>query len=342
MTKIRKSFASLFLLAIILISFVSCKKDKLEEVSIIKSGPPTQPYNTPLSNFYNALGVAEQTDTISGTAGGTFTTPQGTIVTIPPNAFVNLDGTPVTEKITIKFKDIYKKSDMLLSNAPSQTALGPLKSAGEFFIMGLQAKDNSPVSIAVGKNIFVQQPSMGKAMDTLMTPFELNPTILSTTNNKIWQPVSVPTFTVIKTDTIRFPPQLHPDVYIYGMYQFKTPNNTGSWYNTANSNYFLSTPKTNLTIHPNFDTTGYYINIFLVFTNVTSTVAVYKNVKSNASFTYQEAPLNEKCTVVALATKKDTIYSSFIPLTISADKIINFELVKTSPIAFKTALRALD
>jgi hypothetical protein len=331
--------AASFFIVIVTLTLVNCKKDKLEEE--VTTTPVIQSTITPLTDFYKSNGVPLQEVTIDGTVGGTFTTPQGTTVTIPDNAFVTLSGAPVSGKITIQFKDIYTKSDMLLSNAPSQTESGPLKSAGEFFIVGLQQSDNSPVSIAIGKSVYVQQPAMGKTIDPSMAPFELNPDVLSATNNKIWKPISAPTFTVIPNDTIRFPPQLHPDVYIYGMYQFKTPKKTGSWYNSANPNYFADTTKTNLTIHPNFNASGFYTNVFLVFSDINSTVEVYNNSKK-VDFNYSKAPINAKCTVVALATKKDTLYSYFTTITISANQILNFDLTKTTAGAFKTALKALD
>ena len=86
------------------------------------------------ADFFEKNGVQMQTHTIDATAGGTFTSPQGTVVTIPANAFVTGGGAPITGNVNIEFKDIYKKSDMLLSNMSTQTATGPLKSAGEFFI----------------------------------------------------------------------------------------------------------------------------------------------------------------------------------------------------------------
>jgi hypothetical protein len=133
---------------ILIISFISCKIDNF---SI------TDNY-TSVNDFFEKNSVPLSTYTIDAGSGGSFATAQGSTVTIPPDAFVFASNTTITGKVTIQFKDIYKKSDMLFSNMPAETFYGyPLKSGGEFFIRAFS--NNSAVDLVPGKKITVTQPA---------------------------------------------------------------------------------------------------------------------------------------------------------------------------------------
>src|ERR1017187_3980285 len=124
-----KTSKSLILL-IAITAIVSCKKDTKSSTTTPTPTPAADNYSS-VNAFFSKNGVAMQTYTINGTTGGSFTSPQGTTVTIPANAFLTQASVPVTGNVTIQFKDIYKKSDMLLSNMPTMMQSGaPLKSGG--------------------------------------------------------------------------------------------------------------------------------------------------------------------------------------------------------------------
>ncbi len=329
-----KMFAITLFFVIITVTLIECKKDSVTTASTTTNTPTTNTLTTSegytsLSDFFIKNGVAMQTYTISGSAGGSFTSPQGTQVTIPANAFVTNGSTPVTGNLIIQFKDIYKKSDMLLSNMPTQTATGPLKSAGEFFI-NVEA-NNSPVTLANGKNIRVQQPLMGQAKDLAMAPFVLAPATGSVNANPVWANNS--------QDTVN--PNQIVDAYMFTLNQYDSTQSSGTWCNSDVSSYFSAYSQTNLIINPSIDITGYDINIFLVFTDINSMVHVYQSNNSN-NFPYNYAPVGLKCNVVAVAAKGGNLYSSFTPITISANQTVNFNLTETTTTAFKTALKALD
>ena len=155
-----------FILGISIVAFASCRKDTM---IVVPENPSIDNYSS-LQDFYKTNGVVMQNYTIDANNGGSFTTPQGTVVVIPSNAFVTQSNQPVTGNVTVQFKDIYKKSDMLLSNMPTMLSYGePLKSAGEFYIKVLSS--NLVVQMAPGKKIEVDQPVINTGiLDSAMIP----------------------------------------------------------------------------------------------------------------------------------------------------------------------------
>lgn len=133
--KIKKNYKALkaaLFIGIMSITLIECKKEPLkkkEETNNTTPSPTTTKTTTTISpsttttttttssdnysslkDFFAENEVSLQTFTVDGTNGGTFTTPQGTKVTIPANAFVTDGGISVTGNITIQFKDFYDKN----------------------------------------------------------------------------------------------------------------------------------------------------------------------------------------------------------------------------------------
>ncbi len=306
----------------ILITLViaSCKKD-----SPTPTNSSANTYSS-IQDFYNTNGVQKQIYTIDASTGGMFVSPKGTKVTIPANAFVTQSGGPVTGSVTIEFKDIYSKSDMLLSNVPSMTYYGaPLKSAGEFFII---AKVGSvAVVLDAGKAITVEQPAMDGFPDTAMVPFVAVPDSIPGGGISWWQNPN---------DSINYA----ASSYIYTMYNFSNPADSGTWCNSDNYMFFAAYPQTTLGIVANDDHALYNTQVFLVFSSVNSMVHVYESSATN--FDYSFAPIGLECTIVALGVKDGKLYSSFTPITIASGQTVNFSLTETTDVAFKAQLNALN
>ena len=306
----------LFTAVMLLLSLSACKKNKNEPA-------PSDNY-TSLANFYSVNGVPMQTYTVNGTTGGFFTTPQGTLVSIPANCFVTAGNNPATGTITISFKDIYKKSDMLLSNIPTNFFNGaPLKSGGEFFI---QAKcGDSSLQIVPGMKISVTQPLKGQDPDMKAMRF-LN-------DSAVW--FVSPSDTVINS----------PVGYVFNIYKRGpvNPDTAGSWCNSDNSNYFGSYTQTTLTMDNTLmiDNTPQPSEVFLIFSDINSMVHVYYNATSN-TFPYRYAPIGLKCTAVAISIYNGKLYSSFVPVTISNNLPVHFSMSETTSDEFKAQLNALN
>ena len=308
---------------IIMIIVVACKKEKLTY------GQPSVRY-TSLDEFYNKHEVKRQIFNVSALTGGTFTSSNGTIVTIPANAFVTSSGSNVTGNVTVEFKDVYKKSDMLLSNIPSVLTNGkPLKSAGEFFIRVLSG--NVPVTLVPGKKITVEQPleKSGGELDLGMTAF-VQPVDSDFTGG--WEPTIEDSITWSTSS------------YIYNWYQ-TTSYNEGTWLNTDNSFFFEAYQQTNLalTINNASDySIGYtYIDVYLVFEDVNCVVKMDRNFITN-NFEYNHSPIGLKATLVAISAKDGNLHAAFAPVVISANQTISISLSQMNENTFLNQLNALN
>lgn len=338
--KIAKMLRAAMMISIISITLVECKKDELETTTSSVNNPPANDNYATLQDFFNENGAQTQTVTIDATTGGTFTSPQGTVVTIPPNAFVTSGGAPISGNVTVEFRDIYTPADMILSNMPTQTANGPLVSGGEFFIDA--SVNGNPIALAPGANIAVNQPSMGMPVDPGMMAYVFN------TDSAVWQqPIATPpTFTILPGDSTNTTfPGTKPDSiaftasgYIYQVFAL----DPWTWHNCDQP--LTGSGFTTLTVNiNNIDTTSidYNTNVYLVFTGINSTVSVYQD-WTTFDFSYMYAPIGLQCTIVSLSIEDGRVYSSFTPITIGANQTVNVSVTETTTDAFKTALDALN
>ena len=300
----------------------ACKKH--EETPIVPSGSSHSENYSSIQDFFSRNNVPMQTYTLNGTVGGSFTTLQGTIVTVPANAFVTQSNIPVTGTVTIQFKDVYKKSDMLLSRMTTTTIWGtPLKSGGEFFIKALA--NNSPVLMAPGKKIAVAQPvALTGGLDTAQLPFVAQP---DSSANLSWGTTSTDSVNCIS------------GYYIFSLYAFNMPADSGSWCNSDNPTFFSNYPQTILTLHPTDNSGNYNTDVFLVFNTISSMVHVYTN---GSDFPYYYAPQGLQCTLVAVGVNNGVLYSSFVPFTIGSNQTVNFTLSATTTSAFLSQMGALN
>ena len=307
-----------------LINTSSCTKDDDN-----KNNPATTDNYASVSNFIAANSSPMQTCTLDCSVGGTFTTPNGTIVSIPASAFITQNGSLATGTVTIKFKDVYRKSDMLFNGVSTNLyGGGPMKSAGMFYIKAMQG--TQALNLRWGNKITIKQPFNGLAMDNQMKPF-------------ILQKVdSLNGWVAPQPDSIGYPSDSlywNASSYIFSLYQFNSPIDSGTWSNSDNPSFFSAYSQTILALHPNFSCSDYSPELFLLFSGVNSMVHVYWD---GINFSYNFAPLGLKCTAVAIGTKGGKLYSSFTPITISNNMTVNFTLTETTTADFKTQLNALN
>jgi hypothetical protein len=303
-------------------TFTACIKDKNPIVST------TDRYSS-LSSFYGTNGVPMQHFTVNGQTGGSFTTPQGTMVSIPPNCFVDNSNNPVTGNVIIEFKDIYTKSDMLMSNMPPTTYFGaPLKSGGEFYIKAIA--NGSAINLNGHVPIKITQPLNGWASDKMMQAFKfaLNDSVIGPgpfDTVACWQPSAYDTVTTNISN------------YIFSLYNFSSPVDSGSWCNSDNSQYFSTYTQTKFTIQTTDDSLNQLnTNVFLAFNGLNSLVHVYMY---NSSFPYSFAPLGLQCTVIAIETRANGQFrAAFTPTTITANGTVNFNCTPITTAAFKTKM----
>lgn len=314
-------FASLPILAVLL--FSSCFKDPKP----VLGGDRPAGYFESLDEFYNLVKPRPQVYSINNQTGGSFTTTQGTVVTVPANIFVTQSNGPVTGMVNIEFLDVFKKSDMLYLDMGTEWVYGgPLKSTGEFFIRASQ--NNVPVILNGLDAIQVELPAGNVPIDTAMAAFDAQADTAG--QGQVWWPS--PYNSLLATQTS----------YIFSLYQFSNNVASGTWCNSDQPS-FANAPQTNLILDPTQDPTEYNTDVFIFFTGVKSMVHVYANGwSSTCTFPYPYAPLGYQATVVAIGTKDGKLYSSFTPITISANQTLNFTLSETTSSAFQSAVQALN
>lgn len=307
---------SVLLLALLAIS--ACRKD------------PFRPYAVPaqsLQDFKNKNKPRSELHVVSEDNGAVFTTHKGTRVSIPANAFVDSNGNPVSGMIKVEFLDIYKKSDMLWTGITTQMNDGsPVKSGGEFFIRVKMLNDQA-LWLAPGMQIDVEQP-LGNAQP--------DPDMVA----------------LVDADTANgweFPDSAQGQVsctaanYIYSLYQFANPSDSGTWCNSDNCAYFSAYPQTNFTVTAT-NNENLAPEVYLAFTGINSMVHVYPdwNNPGSHAYPYAFAPQGLPCTVVAIAEKNGQLYASFTPATIGSNQTVNVPLNLISEEELKKAIDALD
>jgi len=316
------------ILAVVILFLASCAKDKIYE-----AGNGNSDHYTSLQDFYNQNEVKSQFYSINGVTGGSFSTPQGTLVTIPPYGFINMMGDTVTGIVIIEFKDLYKKSDMLLSDKHTVENFygSPIKSGGEFYIRASVNNQSVFINFFGNKVIKVAQPAAVADIDPAMIAFMGAGPMGGPFNGPFaWRADSVPG----SVDTTL-------SGYVFSLYQFSPlQTDSGTWCNSDNQTYFSSFTQAIVTMHQT-NTDNYNTDVFLVFKTIKCMVHVYKNF-SSGNYPYDYAPEGLECTVVTIGEKDGRIYSSFIPITIANNLTVNFTMNETSTSDFKAALEALN
>ena len=327
MKKVTAFFLSVSAFIVISIFSTSCAKEQVDNNFQDTLAVNKDTVYTSIADFQVKNGLAGNHVSISASAGGTFTTTQGTIVKIPANAFIDKSGNIVTGIVDVEFKDIYLKSDMLMNDKPTVTYWGtPLKSGGEFFIRAKSG--NIAVNLNGANPIVVVQPAA--KVDSAMAPFlgNVNAGVLA------WG------------DSVQGQATLKDSVssYIFSLYRFNYPADSGTWCNSDNSTYFTAYPQTTLTLHANDVVDSFKTEVFLVFTGINSMVHVYRSYTpaNSQDFPYNYAPVGLPCTVVAIGVRNGHLYSSFTPINISNNLTTNFSLNQITTAAFMAQLKALN
>ncbi len=124
-------------------------------------------YFTSFADIKNRL-QQEQNQEISfqNSKGKTITTPKGTILEIPSDAFVFEDGSIPTGKIDFQIKEAFKASDWFLNNLSTETIDGKLlQTAGMVYTDA--TSEGRKVKLIEGKSIKITIPSESKPINDM-------------------------------------------------------------------------------------------------------------------------------------------------------------------------------
>lgn len=278
---------------------------------------------TSLTDFQNKRGAPIHTFTFDAATGGTFTTPKGTVIQIPAHAFFTMGGL-AAGLVKFEVRDIYSKSDMILSNITTQSYHHPIVSGGEAWFRATQ--NNQPLYLYGANPITVKM-----RRDPNAQPMQLYSAIPDTgTTNVNW----------VTVDTAANPFATEPpiDSSYYWQYELNSAVSgtlDGDWVNCDHP--FDSYTSTDLTLNVAMGFSS--VTSYLVFDDYNSVVQLYTIL---GNYTYQFAPLGHNCTLVAYCVQNGKIYASIQPITISANQQVNIHLQQTDAESFEQQLEALN
>jgi hypothetical protein len=149
MKQVTTNFAAVFLSGILLLSGLSsCKKSTTE--------PQRDADSKILADFLQSRAPIAESFTFDAATGTTITNSKGSKYIIPANAFINLDGSPVTGTVKIAIKEMNQVSEMIFGDRATQTGDGRLlTSFGEFFVRAeaggreLRLRDSARVNVQI-------------------------------------------------------------------------------------------------------------------------------------------------------------------------------------------------
>ena len=314
------------LVLVTLLSFTSCDPNEGDNIN---DNNEVLGYND-INGFFEANGVQNQNFTIDATTGGSVAGNDGTVVTFPPNAFVDGNNNPVTGIVDVSIKEIFTPSQMILSNKPTNAI--NFSSENTFLLSEGEteveiSQNGNEVAIASGINYQISVPSAG-GLDNEMLPFA------GTTSNEegiVWNPTSD---VGVAGNGMQYVSA--PASYIYDVFD------TG-W---SNCDKFYSYPgnKTtnyiNLSNSPNMAETV----IFLVFEeNNLPAVVKFSTIYANGIQSYVDMlPEGLDVTYIAITLENNQQYLAMENITISDEEEITLSFEAKSTQEILDALAILD
>lgn len=156
-----KSYVFLLSLFLIAVLFQNCHTETNTETTQTET-PEVQSTSPAITPPLEGVNVPFQTYQVRADEAQVLEFPTGSSIEIPKNAFVDAAGNPVTEAVTIRYREFHDAADILASGIPMkvQQANGEaadMQSAGMFEIKG--EVQGQPVFIAEDKNVQVNMAS---------------------------------------------------------------------------------------------------------------------------------------------------------------------------------------
>ena len=299
---------SLIIFGIALMTLFACKKDN-------ETDPLSGPTN--MKEFFSENEPANQRFTVNSSTGGSITGSKGTEITIPPNAFKKADGTPVTGNVTIELKELFEKSEMILSDKPTVSYGQILVSGGEFYISASQN----------GEELRLNNTSLSVSTPTDSIDYNMNLfTGVSTDTGFSWIPANQGT----NPDTMRFQTSF-PYSYLYEI-------DSLGW---INCDYFYFDPKPKYDLNVNFSSRPNDVAVYFVFNQINSVARAY-DWDNNLEFEGLQIPQGQSITVVAIGVDSNgKYYMASEDITISGNTTATLSMIEVTKNALMSMLNNL-
>ena len=308
-TILNSSFAIILLILFIGFAFTACKKDTLD----INDPSHETTYYATIQEFLDQHAVASEYFTFNSSTGGTFNSVKGSQIIVSPNSFA-AGGFIITGNVTLEFKDIYDKSDMIFSQMPTTLMYGGiLESGGMFYIRVKQG--NLALDLAPGKSITIKLPlDSGSSPVSAMAPYVFVDSTLS--------PGWVAPFldsSYVSNDSLN---------YIYTLMQLYPPLDSGTWYNCDDPTAFQAYSPISLTAHQLDSSNLYGTIIFLVFPGFNAVVSLSSF--NSIDFTYNYVPIGLNFTMLAIGVKESNLYYFKQDFILNQIQTMNFSMTQTT------------
>lgn len=312
------------LIAICIICLLfSCKKDTLTETTL----PKLDNYNSTDDLIKQNNTTSTDTFTVNTTNGGNHTTARGTKISIQPSAFVTSSGYDVKGNVKIEFKEITKKSEIILNELSTSKfddkfldsiVENPLNTESIYYIKIIS--DSGIVNLKNDRPILIELDVFKS--DTAMVAYNYIDTLSFFT-----QKVSI-------SDTVNNLPQK----YIYKLYSLSQKYDGSTWFSIS-SNEFKNKSKSLISVSASNASILTDARAYFVLKNTKTVCRLYK---TNGAYKYANVPQNFAGTIVAFAVKDGKLYSSFTDFNIQNDTQLNINLTESSSSEFLTKLKTLD
>jgi len=322
-----KKFALIPLLTIctIILTFYSCKKDEDTITPVVEETTPTT--NTPTSSTSNLSDIFNQNVTdntqsfnVDASTWSSFTGSKGTYAYIPANSFKNNSGNIVSGNISIELIEIQTKADMIWMNKTTTSNGQLFVSGGELSIKAFQ--NGQQLTLSQNGYVSIQMPTNNPTNMSLFSGTE------DATGNVNWDTTSTPA----AVDS--------SGSFVFTIYNGTLGSDSLGW---INCDYFfgqVNLTTLNITVptfHNNTNT-----NTFLFFHNIYSVAGTVwdGNVPHFRSYT-NSVPIGQQITIVSISEINGQLYSSFTPITLTANHTEAITYSTTTSAALQSDLNNL-
>ncbi len=286
-----KSMINKYTLCVVALTLLITTACKLDDTTI--SGVPQLEY-TSIEGLSNKVGAETQVFTINANEDQEITGTNGVKIVIPQDVFRTSNGEPVNGMIDIELQEILTKSEMVLSNKPSEADGAMLETVGAFSIEAIQNNNALTIDQPLGVEL-----NMNSNID--------NPTALSIYYGNAISDGSVNWVLDSNSDV-----PLNAGVHAFDVNQLE-------WANCAKP--LVSSETHKLTVSPGFRADLNDQNGFLIFDD---SPTVVKLIPEGEKFVRDDFPSGKTATVVMIAIDPIAIYLSVVPgVNLTEDKTVN-------------------
>jgi len=306
------------------IAIVGCKKNEVVP-------PPTSTSNLS-SLFSDNENDAKQSFSIDASIWNSFTGQNGVKITVPPNSFVNSNGTTVTGAINLELIEVLKVSDMVWLNKTTTSNGELLVSGGQIKLTATQ--NSSQIFLVPGVAVQVKIPTANA--NNQMALFTGNQTSTGDVN---WITTVGDT---TQQDSIIIVSENIGNAGSQDYYSFDFDNDSLGW---INCDYFYGSTGATTNVIAQLDTIYNYTNTqcYMVFPSINSVASLFPNYSTNnGTFTNSYSiPVGLAVTFVCISEIDGVYYSAFVNSTLVSNHNESISMTQTTLSAIQSEINGL-